>query len=81
VVETCAGNREGEVSGGTASSPRGRRRRTRRSAVSGGVSGFKPPTESTPVMCGAPGERWPPTGGPRPGIEEADRWDPSTDIF
>jgi hypothetical protein len=32
-------------------------------------------------MCGAPGERRPPTGGPRPGIEEADRWDPSTDIF
>jgi hypothetical protein len=46
------------------SSPRGRRRRTSQSAVSGGVGGFNPPTESTPVMHGAPGGKRPTTGGP-----------------
>jgi hypothetical protein len=50
--------------GGVVSSPRGRRRRTRRSAVFGGVDCFKPPTESSPVTRGAPGERRPLTGRP-----------------
>jgi hypothetical protein len=64
-----------------ARSPRGRRRRPRRSAVSGGISSFKPPTESTSVMRGVPGQSRPSTGGPQRGIEEADRWDPAADIF
>jgi hypothetical protein len=49
--------------------------------VSSGVGGFKPPTESTPVMHGGSGGRRPLTGGPRRGIDEADRWDPTTDIL
>jgi hypothetical protein len=32
-------------------------------------------------MHGASGGRWPLTGGPRRGIDEADRWDPTTDIL
>jgi hypothetical protein len=47
----------------TASSPRGRRRRTSQSLVFGGVSGFNPPTKSTPVMYGVPGGRRPLTVG------------------
>jgi hypothetical protein len=50
------------------SSPRGRRRRTSRRAVSDGVGGFNPPTESTPVTRGAQGGRRPLTG--RPGWKE-----------